>query len=264
MSPFQTPLTGSPHAEIRLRAAFLAGQQTELMNERLSSLISKHPPLGQNTQADGHAPSTSKIHAASGGVRIGGHEDLRKSSHESHRSRSSFPLDPQVRRSMERVRTIAVSGPFGHKSLDSTNPLSHENEANSKPTLKAIPDIAAQLRTAYLLISPLQGWINSLATMTLFGSRTAKSRPAGDARAAVSEHDMKLTVDPTLALFGDDDVFVSIHKLRAWADKMRTACGRREEPKFRYREVAGAGHFWHDREAVRILQEEVRRFVSSL
>jgi hypothetical protein len=270
ISPFQTPIPSSPHAEIRMRAAFLADQQNELMNDRLSSLLHK-------TQIEDYPLTGPKVRGASGSVRIGGHEDLRKSSHESHRSRNSFTFDSHVSRNVERVRSISKSGPLGHRrdnSPSSTTPLPKEEQkgsegspevtaAEDKGILKAVPNIGQGLKIAYLLVSPLHGWVNSLATMSVWGSKTGRGTTATNG-SAIPEHEMKLTIDPTLALFGDDDVFVSANKLRAWAGKMHGACEGREHPKFRHREVPGAGHFWHDHEALHILREEVKHFVSTL
>jgi pimeloyl-ACP methyl ester carboxylesterase len=73
---------------------------------------------------------------------------------------------------------------------------------------------------------------------------------------------MKLAVDPSLVVFGDDDVFVSVKRLRSWAEKLSEASNG--SGRFRYAEVKKAGHFWLDSEAVKILQEEVKAFVETL
>jgi hypothetical protein len=59
-------------------------------------------------------------------------------------------------------------------------------------------------------------------------------------------------------------VFVSVNKLRAWGERIHSACERRGNPNFVHKEVPGAGHFWHDHEALQILREEIKDFVSSL
>jgi pimeloyl-ACP methyl ester carboxylesterase len=122
--------------------------------------------------------------------------------------------------------------------------------------IKEIPGICDDLQPAYLLISPLQGLINNLATM--WGSHSGKGKDS------ISENEMKLAVDPTLALFADDDGFVSIKKLRPWAEKLSNAGKGGKTAQFKYTEVAGAGHFWHDYEAIKILQEDVKTFVREL
>lgn len=94
----------------------------------------------------------------------------------------------------------------------------------------------------------------------------------------VRENDIKFTIDPTLAIFGDDDTFVSITKFRVWCkgleireegasvvegnegDVAKMQKGR----NFTYREVHNAGHFWVDEEAVEILKDEVKAFARRL
>jgi hypothetical protein len=273
-SQFQNTAGGSSQAEIRSRAAFLGDQQNELMNDHFSSLLANN-----NTAAVDRAfnsPRPGGV-STSGGVRMGGHEDLRKSSHESHRSRSSFSLDPHVKKSVERARSLAKHPHRRHGSAGSgaspKSPMQEEkgpersskvSTAEGQGTLAAIPNPARDLGVAYLLVSPLHGWINSLATMSLFGSTSKRSRPVKDSDTPLPGHDAKFTIDPTLALFGDDDVFVSVNKLRAWATRIQGACERRGSPNFVHREVSGAGHFWHDHEALQILRDEVKVFVSAL
>ncbi|KIN02293.1 hypothetical protein OIDMADRAFT_103456 [Oidiodendron maius Zn] len=199
ISPFQTPISGSPHEEIRRRARFLADQQNELMKEPFSTLLSDHKQI----EAQSLPSAQGRGASANGG---------------------------------------------GDKEL-----------------LVAVPNAEERLSVAYLLVSPLHGWVNSLATMSLFGSRKGSRRTIRDYGNSLPEYETKLTIDPTLALFGDDDVFVSVNKLRAWTQRLRSACERKGNPNnFMFREVPGAGHFWHDHEAAQILREEVKLFVSSL
>lgn len=98
-----------------------------------------------------------------------------------------------------------------------------------------------------MLISPPINFLSTLATMWSH----SRSKDA-DARE-------KLTRNPTLALFGHDDVFVGVRRFREWAEGL--AAGR---SGFRFREVEGAGHFWHDRDAVKVLREEVAGFVGGI
>lgn len=62
-----------------------------------------------------------------------------------------------------------------------------------------------------------------------------------------------------MALFGDDDIFVGVRRFRGWAEGL--AKGR---SGFRFREVEGAGHFWHDKDAVKVLRVEVAAFVNAI
>jgi pimeloyl-ACP methyl ester carboxylesterase len=206
---------------------------------------------------------------------MGGDEDSRRASHDSYRSRSSFTIEtPElVRKSVDRVRSITRANRFSPRRQDSHGSITSykskktesdhfldqetkdtEVEAPAAKTIKEIPRITDGLQTSYLLVSPLQGWINTLATMW-----SARS-PGKD---SIPENEMKLVIDPTLALYGDDDVFVSIKRLRSWAGKLMGA-GKGSRGQFRHREVANAGHFWHDHDALKILQEEVKDFVRGL
>jgi len=275
ISPFQSPVQGSAHAEIRLRADCLATQQNELMQTQMSTLLNTHfHKRGRSLHADDilHSP---KLRKSSGGVRMGGEEDLRRASHDSFRSRSSFSIDApeMVRKSVDRVRSIGKSKRFspriqntqgstassnkrkGHESESSFEQISPGDEtgkAEKGNVCNEIANIGLGLQTAYLLVSPLQGLVSNL--VTLWSSKFVKD--------SVAENEMKLTVDPTLAVFGDDDVFVSVKKLRGWAERLAEA--GKGNGRFRYAEVSGAGHFWQDYEAIKVLETEVKAFVQTL
>ncbi len=272
ITPFQTPLPGSAHAEIRMRAESLAVKQNQLMAEHMASFLNTHfHRRGRSLHSDDilHNPKSRK---SSGGVRMGGEEDLRRASHESHRSRGSFSIDtPElVRKSVERVRSmgkvkrVSPRRANTHGSIASSH-LSRDTPSNSSTEqisplevvpLKEVIGVGQGLQTAYLLISPLQGVVGSLATM--WASKSWR------ARTAIPENEMKFTVDPTLALFGDDDLFVSAKKLHGWAQNLTEAGSSSGVSQFRYKEVVGAGHFWHDHQALKILVDEVGMFVKDL
>ncbi|KAG9236443.1 hypothetical protein BJ875DRAFT_482269 [Amylocarpus encephaloides] len=277
LAPFQEPALGSTYAEIRMRAESLATQQNEVMQAHLAALIqSFHHKRGRSLQMNDllGSPNSRK---SSGGVRMGGEEDLRRASHDTHRSRSSFTIETEkrVRKGVDRVRSFTKSPRFQPRRVNSAGSwtsfrsreqgsdasldkhvspnTSREKVAGENRIIKPVPAIGEDIKTAYLLTSPLHGMINSLATMF-------SSKPSTREKDLLPEPEFKLGVNPTLALFGDDDVFVSVKKLRAWAEKLEMSKGT----KFRYREVSGAGHFWHDLEALAILQEEVKLFARGL
>lgn len=277
VAPFQNPLPGSSHAEIRLRAECLAAQQNGLTSAQVRSLSSAQSHRrGQSPHADDILYSP-KLRKASGGVRMGGEEDLRRASHDLTSRRSfDFYASENIRKSVDRVRSIgkskrtasksiAVQGSsassresgksIGHESQSSLEQKSETEKVDGK-TCKEVPGIVDGLQTAYLLVSPLQGLVHNLVNMFSTTSRAGKDH--------ISDNEIKFTVDPTLALFGDDDLFVSVKKLRAWAAKLAGAGKEGGTETFRYVEVAGAGHFWHDYQAVQFLQEEVRTFVKHL
>ncbi|KAH8650508.1 hypothetical protein BGZ60DRAFT_421231 [Tricladium varicosporioides] len=276
LTPFQNPQPGSPHAEIRLRAEGLARQQSQIIDNQISPLLQAYHHRRERSLQINDMLSSPKSRKTSGGVRMGGEEDLRRASHDSHISRHSFSLETRetVRRSVDRVRSITQSSRFSpkrhnsHGSFASSHvskgngsdpsinqePYDDGNQGQNEKIVKEIPGIGQDLKMAYLLVSPLQGWINNLATM--FSLKSHRHRDL------LGENDMKFTVDPTLAVFGDDDIFVSVKKLRNWVEKLENAAG--EDVTFRHREVPGAGHFWHDHDAIKVLSEEVKTFVSTL
>jgi alpha/beta superfamily hydrolase len=273
ISPFQTPVPRSAYAEIRLRADSLATQQNSLMKARVDSLLAQHP-RGRSLQIQDHILQSPKLRNSN--VRMGGEEDLRRASHESHRSRSSFTIETpeSVRKSVDRIRSIGKHGrhasrrPDGNGSIalitsykmNGTSSTSSAEQVtvldgtNELETIKAIPEISNNFQVAYLLVSPLQGFVSSLATMWSTLER----------HKHMSEHDKKLTINPTLILFGDDDVFVRVKKLRSWVEKLSSAKQEGQEHRLRHREIAGASHFWHNHEAIQILREEVKEFVCTL
>ncbi|KAK2623725.1 hypothetical protein QTJ16_006906 [Diplocarpon rosae] len=277
IAPFQAPDHGSAYAEIRLRAESLAFHQNQLIKSQVSALLqSYNRPRGRSLNND-EILYNSRIRGLSG-VRMGGGEDLRRASHDSCRSRSSFSIDaPElVKRSVDRVRSIgklkrissechstrdSISSPITSRpgsqhslavSLADEKAIVHEET----PGLNPVPGIIDNLQLSYLLVSPLQGIVSSLAT--LWTSKCWKEKEA------VSENEMKFAVDPTLAIFGDDDVFVSAKKLRAWAGKITEMSREGGSGQFCYAEVPRAGHFWHDRQAVKVLQDRIRNFVRDL
>ena len=274
---FQRPLLGSAQAEIRLRADALAEHQNDLICAEISTLLSTQTHRRGRSLNTDDLLSSPKLRKSSGGVRMGGEEDLRRASHDSYNSRHSFHAPDSIRKSMDRVRSIGkpkrlsprrqnTQGSFAssHRSAKSKgngsqSSLEQDDEILKAPesaAMKEIPGICDDLQPAYLLISPLQGLINNLATMW--------SSHSGKGKDSISENEMKLAVDPTLALFADDDGFVSIKKLRPWAENLSHAGKGGKTAQFKYTEVAGAGHFWHDYEAIKILQEDVKTFVREL
>ena len=269
--PFQNPQPGSSYAEIRLRASYLATQQNILIKSHFQSLLSS-PTRGRRHPTDDFTLQSPKTRKPNNSVRIGGEEDLRRASHDSHRSRSSFTIDTpeRVRRSVDRLRHISnrrpiirsdSQGSMGFTNKDNGSDVSIEtpqqqSTVDEKSRIQEIPGVIANVQVAYLLVSPLQGIIGSLATMGSMGLSRQK--------VALTEHEMKLVVDPTLALYGDNDVFVSVRKLRSWVERLEGTNKSGQQCEFRHKEIAGAGHFWHDHGAIDILQEEVKEFVGSL
>ncbi|KAJ5659359.1 hypothetical protein N7507_005810 [Penicillium longicatenatum] len=110
---------------------------------------------------------------------------------------------------------------------------------------------------SYLLVSPLlppvSSFLTAFTTLSVdVGGRSAQARPARPAD--------QLRVHRTLVLFGDDDTFTPVGKLRRWSAEF----GRMPHSQFRGCEIEGAGHFWREdgveQEARQILREWLRGY----
>ncbi|KAL7939296.1 Alpha/Beta hydrolase protein [Trichoderma chlorosporum] len=111
-------------------------------------------------------------------------------------------------------------------------------------------------RPAYLLVSPLQGLVTHLATMSLVPSVLARrsSPPLQD------EAETKLVLNPTLAVFGDRDIFVPVSKLRAWVARLSS----HDTSLFRGYEINSAGHFWAEEGVLHSMLDLIYDFAGKL
>lgn len=137
--------------------------------------------------------------------------------------------------------------------------------------LPAITDLV-QVNPAYALISPPQGAVNHLLTLSFLHtsgpnifSRTKQPSPDGQGARAEEGSDqvaaeVKLVRNPTLAVFGDRDGFNSAQKYRSWAKRFRDMDGS----QFRAVEVSGAGHFYTEERALCVLRDAVSDFATGL
>lgn len=123
------------------------------------------------------------------------------------------------------------------------------NNNNSTPLNASDITNNVKIKTHYLLISPLlpptTALLAPLASLPFFSSSSSSSRsqwrPSTPTPSPThSHHQQHLADNPTLAIYGTDDVFASHAKLERWA---RDLAGR-EGSRFRGFGVEGAGHFW--------------------
>ncbi|CCC12709.1 unnamed protein product [Sordaria macrospora k-hell] len=134
-------------------------------------------------------------------------------------------------------------------------------------------------RPAYLLVSPLQGLINNLASFNLLPRRpswkgltrsmsspaataspTGELSPSSDTALSLEEAEAKLVRNPTLAIYGDNDGFVPVRKLRPWAARLEGI----PHSSFRAHEVSGASHFWAQGRPAYTLKDAIKTFAESL
>ncbi|KAJ4393163.1 hypothetical protein N0V93_002370 [Gnomoniopsis smithogilvyi] len=257
--PFATPPTASAAADIRLRAQHLAEKQnTILASARL-------------------AASTSHRHNAFGGMRVGGDEDPRRS--QEHGSRRSFSMDAEekIRKGVAELMRAAKGGHHlgahhrdkkgnraGQKHVKEMSESAQQVETKEPETLPAVEDLVVP-RVAYLLVSPPVGWATNLMTMNMggfFGKRpkTPKTKNAGATASRDTAEMLKLVENPTLAIYGDADIFVAVKKFREWASKMQAEPGS----KFRAHEISTAGHFYVEQGTLQRLAEAVKAFSGEL
>ncbi|KZF26191.1 hypothetical protein L228DRAFT_242618 [Xylona heveae TC161] len=152
------------------------------------------------------------------------HARNRKTSHEVRRS-----LDT-VRKSVDHMKTKYSHRP--HASVQQAFPVEDPHTQ--------VPSQTPRFLTFYLLVSPLLSPVSLLATLF---SRQMNWGSQEESDERLSRHD-------TLAIYGDEDMFTSGKKLRRWAQRL----SERPQSRFRFQEIAGAGHFWHDPRAARELR----------
>ncbi|PQE32524.1 acid phosphatase protein [Rutstroemia sp. NJR-2017a WRK4] len=271
--PFQNPTSGTPHADIKARARFLAQQQNEAIQTALSLLRTGNHRRGRSLQL-GDGITYYKSRTSSQGVRMGGDEDICRPSHDMHGRRRSFSVDgpERVRRSVEKIRSLVRSPSRGQSFPSTSGVRDRRSDGKQVPALEASAEtesettIGEYMQLAYLLISPLPpgGVINSLATI-------GSLRPGflmGRQQRADAENDVKFTVDRTLVVHGTGDPFVNVKTFRRWTEKLSGLCGTRgaggADSTFRFREIENGEHFWRDPTAAKMLREEIKGFVMGL
>jgi hypothetical protein len=251
---FAVPECGTPAAEIRLRAQHLA----EMQNTILAS--------AREAASDRLTPESPRRHI---GLRVGGDEENRRS-HESRRSLSA-DLEETIRHGVTEL--MAKTRRRSHKRSHSSQSIKTRG-SDGPDHLTPITGRLA-FRPAYLLVSPLQGIVTNLATMSLpstvssipskvwtrFSAKPGKESAGEEPlTATLAEPESKLVQNPTLAIYGDKDGFVPVRKLRDWASRLEAI----ESSRFRAHEVSNANHFWAQRNSASTLREAVRAFGASL
>ncbi|KAG8413341.1 hypothetical protein J3458_012915 [Metarhizium acridum] len=238
LEPFARPHADSHAAQVRLRAQHLAEQQNLILGSARSAVLQVRGPHATIGRA--------------GAVRVGGDEGDR-SPRKSHDSlgRRSFSLDAEDR-FRRGVYLMARARARRSASSDGGNeprpPQDKQDERGE--TLPAVTGLLRP-RPAYLLVSPLQGLVTHLATMSLLPSRLRRRHDDAEEK--------KLTENATLAVFGDNDVFVPVGRLRAWVARLAG-----QGSLFAAREVASAGHFWGEDGVLDLMTESVEAFAAGL
>ncbi|KAI0169431.1 Alpha/Beta hydrolase protein [Hypoxylon sp. FL1284] len=242
LSQFASPPIHTAFADIRLRAQHLAEQQTIMATT---------------------APASPR---KSLGMRIGGNEDSPQQAHERPRAHSP-DREERIRRG---VKDLLSRSKLIHRTHESNVTGLHRESEREVPCLGKLDNLI-RFRSAYLAVSPPLGIVAGLATLNLPNllsswAKRKRGRPSsatsegGEAGQEETEAEAKLTRDPTLAVYGDQDSFLSLKRAHEWARQLSSA----EGSQFCHVEVPGAGHFWVEEGVLYELNRAVFSFASSL
>lgn len=260
LAAFASPAAASDAAHIRLRAETLAHQQRELLLMSTSLAVG-----GAGARARGRDRRSLRV--GQGGGSLSSHAG--RKSHESRRSFSIDEAEEKLRKGVQefiaRTRQLSPGGSRGrNRGFSAPDPPASSTASAAAPaSTSTLPPIESLVRPrpAYILVAPLQGIITSLATMS-------RSLTSADPSA-----EAKLWQNPTLAVFGNQDVFVSARKLRDWTARMEgggngTTSSESDTEgtvsRFEGREVDGAGHFWIEEGVLGQMMGWVDQFVRGL
>lgn len=229
LEKFTNIAIGSVEAEIRLRAQSLSTQWNKEAHESR---------MGQGLRANHKLGASSRIS-------FGGEENEPGSRRTSRESRRSLDV---IRRSVDRSRKLILRTQCAQ--------VETSNEAHFGFT--KIPEP----QTCYLLISPLLPPISLLLTM--FSKLSGPSPFKDDARSSQSKGKTSTTEEqlvnhPTIAIYGDSDLFTSRKNLRKWAEGL----SERPSSMFRFREIGGAGHFWQEEGVDAKMRASLREWLQS-
>lgn len=126
------------------------------------------------------------------------------------------------------------------------------DEDNDRPVPPTVGSNMPDCQVRYLLISPL------LPPVSFFLNPSIGSVLGAFNRTAAPSGDTTLTSNPTLAVFGSEDIFTSASKLRTWSKKMQAA----SHGAFEWLEVDGASHFWREEGVEDEMRQRIARWVS--
>jgi hypothetical protein len=222
LQPFTASVAGSAADEILIRVRKLADQSNlEWRN------IAREEARARRTSQAGH---NSKPSMAMGGEETS--PDKRRSSRD-------------VRRSVEggsrlEIRTRLRS--LSHRRRENSNSLTPPEIKSATITM---PDIR------YLMISPLTAPISMLAAPALGHKFWSNSKEGY--QNVIGKH-------PSLAVYGNQDMFASTKRIRDWTKQLKAEPGSR----FNSIEVAGAGHFWVESNIEEKLRTALRDWESSI
>lgn len=227
LQPFAAPADGSAASEILLRARKLADQSNAEWIH-----LARSPRSRQST------PKKSKSREKNLSVTMGGEEtspDIRRSSREFRHS-----LDG--RKSLDLGRRVTSLSRASRKNKGKDGGLPKPPTGSSTRTASVairVPEIR------YLLVSPLLPPLSAVIAPGLAHRFWGKAKDTGADVFAMY---------PALVVFGNQDMFTSVKKVRQWAGQLQERAGE----AFSYVEIDGAGHFWHEHGVEKRLRDSLR------
>lgn len=111
---------------------------------------------------------------------------------------------------------------------------------------------------SYLLVSPVLPPVSFFAAMGLF-SRSRLGTTVQGENIESPDAQQQLTQSKILSIYGDQDPFTSIKRLRKWTHDMQDVQGS----LFKASEVKGAGHFWHGRAEELQMKKAIRDWITA-
>ncbi len=241
LSHFDSPVIHTAAADIRLRAQHLAEQRNILSFAPLS-------------------PRRSM------GMRVGGQEDVPLASPRRPRSHS-YAREERIRKGVKDIlaRTIIIHRKHRRKLSNEEKVVEHVHQCMEK-----IEGFTA-FRSAYILVSPPLGILTNLLTMSFSSPFSSWSRRTNKTRHVLHQRhdgattegeeimlgdDVKLVANPSLTIYGDQDGFLALRKMREWASQLGSVKGS----SFHYVEVSGASHFWVEERVMLNLRDAIGAF----
>jgi hypothetical protein len=255
LEPFACPRADSHAAQIRLRAQHLAEQQNLILGSMRSAMqrirnphdVAKRPGVRVGGHEGDRSPRRSHDGSGRRSFSLDAEEKFRKGVHEFMAKRKA--KHPHLHWSSHRrpASSELARGGTGNAQDGGTTEAEVEKEEEQLPAVAGL----VRPRPAYLLVSPLQGVVTHLAAMSLLPSKMKQHDDAAEE---------KLVSNPALAVFGDNDGFVPVGKLRAW---MARLCAK-QGSLFTGREVATGGHFWGEEGVLYLMTEYITTFSDAL
>ncbi|THW68219.1 hypothetical protein D6D25_01509 [Aureobasidium pullulans] len=241
LATFHQTQSSTRVSEILLRAKELALQTDELITKQMETRgrLSNKPPRR------GHQRQSSSQHS----IIYGGSDSPSPADrHSIDLVHKSMEVPARIKHAIRRNRKHSTTSTPTSSLTSSDGSISQGNEV----MLESLPHVL----THYLLISPLLPPISTAlsfsASSLMFWRHTAS-------------HTDNLVRNPTLLIYGTEDMFTSSHKMDTWCKKMDAlsaqAVGSSGQSSVRWKKVQGAGHFWREHGVEAQLTESLRKWV---